>query len=210
MRHDHRPDDEESRERRHAAIEQVAIERQLQRLPDKHVLRVADECRRRTDVGGAGQGEKIGHRVERPMRADLDQYRRHGQTDDVVGQHRRQPTRCGDDQCQKHRGTVLALAQMSCQPRIETAQAKLGGDDHQTQKQCDSGDINRAPCVVERHLAGRDEGDRTEQRDSGAIELEAGQFAQHHPEIDHDEDADDERVHAVRRPVMSARRGRAM
>ena len=93
---------------------------------------------------------------------------------------------------------MLALAQMSRDSRVETAEAKLGRDHHQTEQQRDRGDVDRAPCVVERHPAGRDQRDRAEQRDAGAIELEAGQLAQDHPEIDEREDGEDDGIHQRR------------
>jgi hypothetical protein len=53
---------------RHDGQTQIAAEIQRQPLADQHVLRIADQSRRRAEIGGTGEREQKGRRIE-PARA---------------------------------------------------------------------------------------------------------------------------------------------
>ena len=99
------------------------------------------------------------------------------------GQQGRGPDRRGDDPA-RH-------------PGVEAAEAELRRDDHQPEEQRERRHVDRRPRRGRRHPLGRDQRERAEERDAGAVEREAGDLAQQHPEVDDREDDEDERVQAA-------------
>ena len=58
-------------------------------------------------------------------------------------------------------------------------------------------DVDRGPRRRRREAAAGDEHDGADQGDAGAIDAEPGQFAQDHPDIHEEEDADDDEIQLV-------------
>ena len=119
-----------------------------------------------------------GHRVEPPARAALDEQRRHREADDVVREHgrerrrRRPPPRRAGPRGRDGRGDDPPR-----HPGVEAAQAELGGDDHQAEEERERRHVDRRPGRGRGDPLGRDEGERAEEGDPGAVEGEAGDLA---------------------------------
>ena len=64
--------------------------------------------------------------------------------------------------------------------------------------------IDCAASLGREHADGHD-GDRAEQRDAGAVELQERQPAEDHPEVDDDEDGDDGGGHREARALQAAK-----
>ena len=129
----------------------------------------------RADVRGARQREQVGHRIEPPPRADLDQHRRHRQADDVVGEHRREPAGGDDHEREQPRRRVLARAEPSRQRGVEAAAA--GTAPRSPSGRSSSAIVGTsiaAHAACRRHPARGDQRDRAEQREAGAIEPSRG------------------------------------
>ena len=65
--------------------------------------------------------------------------------------------------------------------------------------------MDRARSLLERHVADREQRDRSEQRDAGSVERHVRQPAQDHSQVDDAEDDDDQRGHAADDACVTAR-----
>ncbi len=82
-------------------------------------------------------------------------------------------------------------------PGVEAAQAELRRDDHEPEEEGESRHVHRRPGRGRRHPLGGDEHERPQEGDAGAVEGEARDLAEQHPEVDDHEDDEDERVQAA-------------
>jgi hypothetical protein len=79
---------------------------------------------------------------------------------------------------------------------IKTAEAQLGGDDHQSEEEGHGADVDRLPGLRRTEGSGGDEDQGAEQGHPGAIEGQLREPASEHPEIDDDKDQKDQSGHA--------------
>jgi hypothetical protein len=142
--------------------------------------------------------EQERHRREMPPRAHLDEHRGHGKADDVVRQHRGEYSRRNDNPEQKRFWSSRVRRDPSDRFGVEAAQPELRGDDHQAEQQRDRVCVDGEAGFVERQTAAGENRNRTEQRDTAAIEGETRNLAQDHPGIDQQENGENQRIHAVR------------
>lgn len=61
-----------------------------------------------------------------------------------------------------------------CDEGVEAAEAQLGRNHHEREEQDQRARVDRATRLIETHVAERDEDDRPDQGDAGAVELEKG------------------------------------
>jgi hypothetical protein len=187
-------------------VEQITSERQAERLADQHVLRIADQRRRRSDVRRACQRDEERQRREPAARARLEQHRRHREADDVVGEERREAPGRRDDPGEEAFRRRVGVGHAADDFAVEAAEAELRGEDHQSEEQRDRRDVDRRPRLFGREPPAGHDRDRTEQRDTAAVDGEAGQFAEEHPRVDEDEHGQDEQVHVEDAISESGRR----
>ncbi len=167
----------------------------MQDLADQHVLWIADQGPGRAHVGRARQRDEVRHGIQAAARAEAHEDRRHREADDVVGEDRREPAGGEDHEGEQAFRRVVRRAEAGGDGVVEAAEPELRRDHHQAEQEGDGRDVHRGPRRVERHAAGGDERDGAKQRDARAVQREARQLAQDHPEVDKGEDAGDDEIH---------------
>ena len=197
------PHDAQAEQRGHQGVEHVAVEREVERLADQHVLGVADQGRRGADVGRRRQRQQEGNRIEPPPSASRRQNGGHGETYDVVGEQGAEETGDAHDEGQEQRRGTLVLGEPAPDSRVEAAEPELRRHDHQAEQQCDGWNVHGIPGLADGHPPGRHQRDGAEQRHAGAIEGEAGELAEQHPGVHGGEDDQDRRVHRGTRYLVS-------
>ena len=189
---DHHKDAREAGERRRGAGNQERPEIQLPYLADQDVLRIADDGRRRTGIGAAGQCDYERARVETALRHPGAQQRGHREHDHVVGEHRRENAASGDsagEQCRRWHGGARDPRRA---PVVEAAGGELGRENHQPEQNDQGWEIDRCERRGAIDGAAAVEHDCAEQSDTGAIDLEPRPAAERHAEIHGREDDEDE------------------
>jgi hypothetical protein len=161
------------------------------------------------------QCEQERNGIETASRAGVDPHRRHRETHDVVGEDSGEQSRHGDQQGEQRGWRDVGSSECTRDARIEAAEPQLCGYDHQAEEQRERRHVDGRTGLRERHRATREQCDRAEERDTGAIERQARQLAEDHAGVDHREDHEHERIHAhsplpaIRaRPVASMLRSR--
>jgi len=185
----------EAERRRNPPLPQVLAKRQMQRLADQHVLGVADQGRRGPDIGGRRERDQERKRVQAPPRARVHDHRRHGQADDVVREQRRQDPRDRDDRREQGAGPQVGGRDGPHDHRVESPEPQLGRNDHQPEQERHRAHVNGLNRLFEAHIPQDHQRERSGQRDSGAVQHQPRNAADHHPEIDGAEHDRDRQVH---------------
>ncbi len=95
---------DEGEERRHAAGGEESPEAQVADLTDRDVLGIADQRGGGAGIGGGGERQHEGARVEPAPAHAGDQQRRHAEEQDVVRKDRRESAAHRDGEGQQGRG----------------------------------------------------------------------------------------------------------
>ena len=189
------PDRAQAQRHRKNRLREISGKRQLQRLSDQHVLWVADERRRRTDIGRTRQCQEIRDRVEPPFLAGADQHRGACQTDDVVAEHGRQGGNYTDQHSKQQWRRQRKAGDASRDPVIEPAQPHLGRQHHEGKEEDHGRQVDRIDRPLKRDRIHADHGDGAEQGDTGSIKLQEWQAAKDHPDINDHKNGDDDSCH---------------
>lgn len=123
--HDDRPGGGQTQKHRDRGLTDVPREGEPKRLADEHVLRIADERERRTDVGGGGQRKEKRNRIEPPAEAGVDQHRRHGETNDVVAEDGSQSTNHCHERSEQHGRCERKGRESEGHASVKAAEAQL-------------------------------------------------------------------------------------
>ena len=198
LERDHRPGRRQAEQHRHARVAQVAGERQLQRLADQHVLRVADQRRRRADVRRAGEREQERHRIE-PRRAQPSTSTGAiaRQTMSLVSTALSRPAR-PTTSASRRGGETSAADQPARHVRVEASQPELRRHHHHREQQVSVGTSTPDHALPSDSRPTATIADRAQQRDAGAVQRQPGDLAEDHADVDEPEDDEGRGVH--RRP----------
>ncbi len=128
----------------------------------------------------------------------------HGQTHNVVAEHRGQSARGGDERGKEQARRNFEPGEFQRDARVESAKAKLGGQDHEAKKQGERGRVDGGDRLVEPERARCEERDRAERRHTSPVELEPGKTAEYHPGVHDQKHNENEGIHgdggAVKNP----------
>ena len=132
-----------------------------------------------------------GKRIDAALQAQPGHHRRHGQADDVVGEHRRQPAGDEDQHGQQAAARQRQRGDTTRDRRVKAAQAHLRRHHHEGEQQHDRRQVHGARRVLDRLVGEGDDRDRAEQGHARTIELQSRQAAEEHAQVDHPENGDD-------------------
>ncbi|MDZ7714563.1 MAG: hypothetical protein U5L06_16465 [Rhodovibrio sp.] len=169
---------------------------QLAAARDQDVLRVADRRRRRARVARGRQRDQKRPGIP-PLSGEAGaQHRRHREHHDVVGEHGGQPAGGDHHARQQDRRTPAQRDDPARAGVVGPGGAELRGDDHHREQHDQGVAVDRPQRLTLRQGARCHHGDRAHDRDAGAVDPQARQPAERHPEVGDGEDGGDEDGHA--------------
>ena len=160
---------------------------------DDHILRIAGDRRDAADIGGERDRQHIGRRIALQPLRQIDDQRRHDETDRVIDEKGGKESRRRRDRREQKDRTARDVRQPIGGAAEEAGKAQIGDDDHHAEQQGDGVEIDGAIGLVEAQGANADHQARAEQRAAGAVEPIIGQLADREHEIGRREDRCDGR-----------------
>ena len=152
-------------------------------LADHHVLRIADERRRRADVAGDGQRDQKRNGIDSFAQERSPGNRRKDVADDVVIQKRGQPAGDHHQDEQKPRGMAEPRGNAAGHLVVKARQPELRRNDKKSEQQKNRRPVDAGNDIGGGNVAKNHHGDGAEQGDADAIEFQAGHVAHGNPEV---------------------------